>query len=92
MMAGLVFLDTSFVIALEDAGDQYHQQAQNFWQDFAQHPKKVITTSFVFDEVVTFLKKRIGYLKAAEVGKRLLESLSLELIQISEREFKQGWE
>ncbi len=33
-MAVLVFLDTSFVIALEDSDDQYHKLAQDFWQGF----------------------------------------------------------
>jgi len=86
-----LFLDTSFIIALEDADDQNHQHAVAYWKGFKKNPRKLITTSYIFDETVTFLKKRISPEKAAEVGKLMLSSPTVELIHISEEHFDNGW-
>jgi len=56
-----LFLDTSFIIALEDADDQNHQAAALYWKTFKKHPRKIIITSYIFDETVTFLKRRISH-------------------------------
>ncbi len=87
-----LFLDTSFIIALEDADDQNHKKAVGFWNSFKKHPRKLITTTYVFDETGTFLKKRINYDKAAEVGNILLHSPSVEMVHISDTDFHKGWE
>lgn len=86
-----VFLDTSFIIALEDADDQNHRAAAAFWKTFKKKPQKIITTSYIFDETITFLNRRINHEKAAEVGKLLLSSPSVELIHISEEHFDKSW-
>lgn len=86
-----VFLDTSFILALEDADDQKHETATRFWMGFKQKPGKIITTTYVFDETVTFLRRRITHDKAAHVGKLLLSSPSVELIHISEVQFDKSW-
>lgn len=86
-----VFLDTSFILALEDADDQRHKTAAKFWTDFKQKPRKIITTTYVFDETVTFLRRRISHDKAAHVGKLLLSSPTVELIHISEIQFDKSW-
>jgi len=88
----LMFLDTSFIIALEDADDQNHNNAILYWRRFKKKPCKLVTTSYVFDETVTLLKKRLGFAKAAEVGKRLLESSLVEMVHISQEDFIKGWE
>lgn len=66
-----IFLDTSFIIALEDADDQNHRKALVSWKAFEKNPKKLLTTTYVFDEVITFLTKRMDHHKASEVGKLL---------------------
>jgi predicted nucleic acid-binding protein len=86
-----LFLDTSFIIALEDADDQNHFSAMSYWKKFKKHPDKLSTTTYVFDETVTFLKKRISYEKAVEVGNRLLSSPMLYLVHVSQEDFKKGW-
>lgn len=79
-----VFRDTSFIIALEDADDENHRTAVALWKAFKKNPRKIIITSYIFDETVTFLKSRISHEKAAEVGKLMLSSPTVELIHISE--------
>ncbi len=86
-----LFLDTSFIIALEDADDQNHRPAVAYWKSFKRNPRKIIITSYIFDETVTFLKRRINHEKAAEVGNLMLSSPTVELIHISEGHFDKGW-
>jgi len=48
-----LFLDTSFILALEDADDQYHKEAMAFWRAFQKRPQPLVTTSYIFDETIT---------------------------------------
>lgn len=86
-----LFLDTSFILGLEDADDQNHEQAISYWKGFTNRPRKLVTTTYVFDETVTFLKRRMGYKKAVEVGNRLLESPTVEMIHVSPEDFESSW-
>ena len=51
-----------------------------------------MTTTYVFDETVTFFNSRNLHSKAVEIGKRLLESPDIELIEIDRDLFDQGWQ
>ncbi|NEP50033.1 MAG: PIN domain-containing protein, partial [Moorea sp. SIO3C2] len=87
-----LFLDTSYLIALELADDQNHQITLNHWQSLDKTNLKLVTTSYVFDEVVTFLNSRYLHSKAVEIGKRLLTSSVVDLIQVNEVLFLEGWD
>lgn len=54
------FLDTGYVIALEASDDQHHEAAQRHWWRFVKGSPRLVTTSYVFDEVVTFFNSRAG--------------------------------
>ncbi len=60
------FLDTSFVIALELKDDQRHQAAKTYWQSMAITSPQLVTTSYVFDEIVTFFNSRSRHDKAVD--------------------------
>jgi uncharacterized protein len=87
-----VFLDTGFVLALELVDDQHHEAALKHWQSLMKMPPELVTTSYVFDEIVTFLSSRNRHDKAVEVGNRLLRSSSIQFIQVSEAIFFEGWQ
>jgi uncharacterized protein len=87
----LLFLDTSFVIALELKDEKHHQAAKNYWQSMTKTSLQLVTTSYVFDEVVTFFNSRNRHDKAVEVGDRLLSSTAINLIQVDEILFLEGW-
>lgn len=53
-----LFLDTGYLIALEASDDQYHKVALAHWQNLTRSLPSLVTTSFVFDEVVTFFNGR----------------------------------
>lgn len=51
----------------------------------------IVTTTYVFDEVVTFFNSRGRHRKAVEIGRRLRESRIVEIVQVEEGLFEAGW-
>lgn len=77
------FLDTSYLLAVEISNDQYHLQAQAHWAGVSVvRPRSLITTTFVLNEVVTYLNSRGFHAKAVSVGNYLLESSEIELLPV----------
>jgi len=87
-----VFLDTGYVLALELSNDQNHRVAVKHWRSLRKRLPPLVTTSYVFDEVVTYFNSRGHHAKAVEVGNRLLTSQSVKFVQVDEKLFKEGWE
>ena len=87
-----MYLDTGFVLALELARDQHHQDALNFWKSLATSPVRLVTSSYVVCEVVTFLKSRGHHDEAVRVGTWLLHSPDINLIHVDEILFDTGWQ
>ena len=86
------FLDTGYVIALEASDDQHHARAQTHWRAFVAERPRLVTTTYVFDEVVTFFNSRGRHAKAIEIGSRLLKSPSVHLVHVDEALFTAGWD
>lgn len=87
------FLDTGYVIALEAADDQHHQTAQRHWRQLTDDSlPQIVTTTFVFGEVITFFNSRHQHAKAVEIGQRLHASRKVEPIQIGTSLFEAGWQ
>lgn len=87
-----VFLDTRYLLALEFANDQNHRASIRHWQRVAANLPRLVTTSYVFDEAVTFFNSRGHHGKAIQVGNTLLHSPSVNLIQVDANLFYDGWE
>jgi uncharacterized protein len=87
-----VFLDTSYLLALELSNDQNHRAALKHWRSMIKSLPPLITTSYIFDEVITYFNSRGYHSKAVEVGNRLLNSSSVQLIHIGEDLFMEGWQ
>ena len=84
------FLDTSYLIALVLNTDQYHVNALKKWQSI-KGSKSFVTTSYVFDETVTYLNRRGHHAKVVEVGEKIFLSSAVELIHVNEHLFFEGW-
>lgn len=85
------FADTSYWLALELHDDQNHESALVHWLDLVKTTFAIVTTSYVFDETITYLNSRNHHEKAVEVGENLLLSPSVELVQVDENLFFEGW-
>lgn len=86
------FLDTSYIIALEIKNEQSHQPVLQHWLTLTTIKPFLVTTTYVFDEIVTFFNSRNLHHKAVEIGNRFLESPDIELIDIDRKLFNQGWQ
>jgi predicted nucleic acid-binding protein len=86
-----VFVDTGYLIALEAADDQHHDAALRHWADFITPVPPLVSTSYVFDEVVTFFNSRNQHGKASEIGNRLLCSPTVQFVHVDETLFFDGW-
>lgn len=85
------FLDTGYLLALELANDINHQRALEHWHGLTLSLPPLVTTSYVFDETMTFFNSRGLHPKAVRVGSNLLRSPSVELIHVDEALFHEGW-
>src|ERR1700756_4274383 len=86
-----VFIDTSYLLALELANDQNHQVAVQHWRRVVLSLPPLVITSYVFDEVVTFFNSRGYHAKAVQIGNNLLHSPSIQLIHVDPILFYEGW-
>ena len=85
------FGDTSYWLALELSDDQNHAAALAHWQSLVKTRISIVTTSYIFDETVTYLNSRNHHEKAVEVGENFLLSPTIELIHVAEDLFFEGW-
>ncbi len=85
------FLDTGYLLALELSNDQDHLRTLKHWQTLAGSRIRLVTTSSIFEEVVTFFNNRRHHAKAVEVGTRLLRSATVELVHVDESLFAAAW-
>ena len=86
-----VFIDTSYLLALELAKDQHHLIALQHWQNVPLTSTQFITTSYIFDEIVTFFNRYGYHAQAAKLGDSILSSPTIQLVHINESWFYQGW-
>jgi uncharacterized protein len=88
-----IFLDASYLLAVELVSDQVHSRAVAHWtQTIAASRPAFATTTFVLNEVVTYLNSRRLHAKACEVGDRLLISPNVRLYSVDDALFEQGWQ
>lgn len=87
-----LFLDTSYLIAVESADDQHHKNASKHWRDLLKSsPWPLVSSSYVLVEVVTLLNNRRLHSKAVELGNSLLSSRLFNIVHIDEELFYEGW-
>ena len=86
-----VFSRYRFLIALEAADDQHHAAAVTLWNDIRNQRVSFVTTSYVFDEVLTFFNIRGHHAKAVSIGETLLASKLVTLVHVDEAMFAEAW-
>lgn len=79
-------------MALELANDQNHLKTKKHWQQIGKALPRIITTSYIFDEIVTYFNSRNYHAKAVQVGNSLLQSTYVSTIDVDRQLFLQGWQ
>src|ERR1043166_2143461 len=86
-----LFLDTSYLIAVQNADDQYHKTASKHWRDLLKSSPRLVTSSYVLVEVVTLLNNRSLHSKTVELGNNLLSSRLFNVVYVDEELFYEAW-
>ena len=87
----IVFLDSSFLLAVQLSDDINHPVASKFWAKLADDVPEIVTTSFVFAETTALLNGRGFHRAAKEVGNDLLTNPDFELVFVERDLFDAGW-
>jgi len=93
-----VFLDTSGIIALEHAGDRWHDLALSVRDDLKANKVRLVTTDDVLVEVSNWFAdepKRGGWHRAVRAVRKILDSRdsgTVILVHVDEDLFTQAWD
>jgi predicted nucleic acid-binding protein len=86
----VIFVDTSFWIALAIEADQHHVEASRL---LAAHPASALATSNgIRGETWTFVRRRFGHGAAVAVLDRLDHTSRLRVLRIGEDEERDAWD
>jgi len=83
-----VFVDTSAWYAYVRADDPDHHRVR---VHLDTPSVRLVTSSFVFDELVTLVRIRLGHSKAVRVGTALRGTASVELVRILPEDEEHAW-
>lgn len=83
-----VFVDTSAWYAYICADDPDHKATKNSIERWGG---RLITTNFIFDEIVTLVRYRLGSTRAKLVGATLQDSEVVEMIRILPEDEEKAW-
>jgi predicted nucleic acid-binding protein len=77
----VIYIDTGAFLARHLSKDQYHGQANSFWNSIKKKGEACATSNFVLDETFTLLGRRAGYGFAAERARNIYASESLTILR-----------
>ena len=88
---GVIFLDSSLIVAYLNEADENHQKAMQVVRDLAEEKYgSAVISDYIFDEVVTvMLVKSKNLVRVVRLGEKLLSAT--QLIKIDEDLFNSGW-
>ena len=85
----MIFLDTSAVVALLDRRDSEHERAKKAWKK--ANREALVTTDLVLAEIVTLLRRRVGFEAACAAGERFLSGSVAEIRYADSPLMGQAW-
>lgn len=91
-LPGKVFVDTGAWIAGMIRKDQHHRQAREIWSRLRGERARLVTSTFVLDEALTFLRYREGRAAAVKLGRSILQSALVELIDVDRPCLDRAWD
>ena len=77
----MIYIDTGAFIARHLSKDQYHSQANSFWNLIREKSETCVTSNFVLNETYTLLGRRAGYDFAARRARNIYASESLIILR-----------
>ncbi len=83
-MAKSIFIDSGAFLALEDESDEHHEEAIRF-RDLELLPGnyEFITTSYILDETLTLIRRRLGIPASIDLSKKMRKSRIVKVLSVS---------
>jgi len=75
-----IFVDTSGLYAVLDAGDVFHDRAGKAWRTWVDHDVPLVTTNYVVLEATSLLRNRLGIGAAASLHRAMVPMLQVEWV------------
>jgi predicted nucleic acid-binding protein len=82
----MIFIDSGAFLARYARRDQHHEAAHRGWRELGARGGRCLTSSFVLDEVLTLLGRRISYDFAAERAASFWGSEALSILRPDEQD------
>jgi len=89
MMPKKLFVDTSYVLALFNSADEFHEKAKEL-KDRASHPNAAITTEAILLEIGNALSKQNLRKQCAAILKGFYRGANIEIVPLSTPFIKEG--
>jgi len=83
-----IFVDTSAWYAIIDKNDRDHAVAATKIQVL---DRPLVTSNYIFDEILTLLKAKLGFTVAVPFGQKLWDQEISALIRITEDDEERAW-
>lgn len=81
-MARLIFGDTSAIVAKLLDTERHHDVVNEALREVLREGRRILTTDYIFDEVVTRIRSLAGHGPSVEAGRYVLESTVVDLLEI----------
>jgi predicted nucleic acid-binding protein len=82
----MIFIDTGALIAQALRRDQHHAESTAVWDELGLLGDRFITSSFVLDELFTYLARRASYRFAAGRARDLYDSQLFDILRPDEED------
>ena len=86
-----VLVDTSAWIALLARNDQYHPAALKCWARLREERMRLLTSDYIVDETVTWLRYRVSHAAAVAFWETTLQSALVEIAPVDRELLDAAW-
>jgi predicted nucleic acid-binding protein len=87
-----LFVDTSAFYALADKKDTNHRRARTCLAALQRKGQALVTTTDVFDEIVTLVRYRLGHPAAVTLGDQLSGSSWCRVLEVTDDIRRGAWD
>ncbi len=86
------FIDSGVWIAAFNSKDKYHEVSSKIVKAITGNKlKNIFISDYIFDEVVTYIRKKIGVAESIETANSMLDSQNLQIIYIDQAIFQASY-
>ncbi len=87
-----IFIDTSWLKALLDEKDEFHEQAVSIFSELEKDPQILVTTNYVLDESFTLMRVKCGLERAKQLRDKLAEmGTILKIVRVTAVDDVNAW-